>query len=329
MKKILKVLLFLALAVVVMITAAITYVKTTKPNVGAPPALKVPLTAANIERGKYLVTAVAGCMDCHSPRDFSKLTIPIYTDSIGAGGLKFGHEFGLPGSFYAPNITPFALSKYTDGELFKVITTGETRNGKPLFPIMPYLTFGKMDKDDIYAIIAYIRTIQPVAKDNIPEATRDFPVSILINTMPQKAAFTKKPDPADSVAYGKYLVAFAGCADCHTPTDDKGAPLPGKDLAGGNSFYMPTGGVVHPANITPDKTTGIGSWTKAQFFTAIKKYEGKTLATVNKGDFNTIMPYATFSKMTDSDLSAVYAYLRTIKPVNNPVVKFDPAAKLQ
>ncbi|OCX52587.1 hypothetical protein BEL04_14140 [Mucilaginibacter sp. PPCGB 2223] len=327
MKKFFKVILFLVLAVVVIITAGITYVKTALPNVGPAPDLKVPLTAANIERGKYLVTSVAGCMDCHSPRDPNRLTFPVYTDSIGAGGLKFGHEFGLPGSFFSPNITPYAMSKYTDGELFKVITTGETRKGKPLFPIMPYLTFGKMDKMDIYAIIAYLRTIPSVAKDNIPEATRDFPVSILINTMPQKPAFTQRPNPADTVAYGKYLVAFAGCADCHTPQDDKGQPLPGMDLAGGNPFRMYTGGVVRTANITPDKETGIGLWNKAQFFAAIRKYQGKNLPAIHTGDFNTIMPYNTFSKMTDSDLSAVYAYLRTIKPVNNSVVKFDPQAK--
>jgi mono/diheme cytochrome c family protein len=122
-------------------------------------------------------------------------------------------------------------------------------------------------------------------------------------------------------------VAFAGCADCHTPQDDKGQPLPGMDLAGGNPFRMYTGGVVHTANITPDKATGIGSWSKAQFFATIRRYQGKTLPAINNGDFNTIMPYNTFSRMTDSDLSSIYAYLRTIKPVNHSVVKFDPTAK--
>lgn len=326
MKKVFKVILFLVLAVVILVTAGITYVKTALPNVGAAPVLKVPLTTANIERGRYLVNSVTGCMDCHSPRDFSKLTLPVYSDSIGAGGLKFGHEFGLPGTYYAPNITPYSLSKYTDGELFKVLTTGETRLGKPLFPIMPYLTLGVMDKEDIYAIIAYLRTLKSVTKDNVPEASRDFPVSILVNTMPHPAAFTKRPNPADSIAYGKYLVAFAGCSDCHTPKDDKGQPIPGKDFAGGNPFRLPTG-VVRTANITADKETGIGNWTKAQFFAAIRKYQGKPLPTLNKGDFNTIMPYATFSKMTDSDLSSVYAYLHALKPVNNNVVKFEPDSK--
>src|SRR5271167_3290185 len=135
MKKFFKILLILVLAIVVLVIGAVTYVKTALPNVGAAPVLHVPLTAANIERGKYLVTSVAACLECHSPRDWNRLTAPKYADSIGAGGLKFGHEFGLPGNFYSPNITPYALSKYTDGELFKVITTGENKYGKPLFPL--------------------------------------------------------------------------------------------------------------------------------------------------------------------------------------------------
>jgi mono/diheme cytochrome c family protein len=321
MKKFAKYFLILILAIVVIAIGGISYVKTALPNVGAAPVLHVPLTIANIERGKYLVTSVAACMECHTPRDWNKLTAPKYTDSLGAGGVKFGHEFGLPGNFYSANITPFALSKYTDGELFKVITTGETKAGKPLFPLMPYLTYGTLDKEDIYAIIAYLRTLPPV-ENIVPGATRDFPVNILVNTMPHPAAFTKRPVETDSIAYGKYLVAFAGCADCHTPQDDKGAPIPGKDFAGGNEFHLYTGGAVHTANITPDKETGIGSWTRAQFVAAIRKYDGQTLPQVDAGSFNTIMPYAAFSKMKDSDLTAIYAYLRTVKPVNNGVVKF-------
>lgn len=315
------------LAVVVLITAAVTYVKTALPNVGPPEELHVKLTPENIKRGEYLVTAVANCLDCHSPRDWNRLTAPVYTDSLGAGGMKFGHEFGLPGSYYASNITPYYLSKYTDGELFRAITTGQNKDNHPLFPIMPYPNFGKADKQDVYAIIAYIRTLKPVENITLP-AERDFPVSILINTMPMKAAFTTKPSEKDSLAYGKYLVGFAGCADCHSPTDDKGTPLPGMDFAGGKEFHMYTGGVVRPANITPDVATGIGSWSKAQFFAAIRKYQNMTtFPVIQHNGYTTIMPYASYSKMTDSDLTAVYTYLRSLKPVKNSVVKFEPDAK--
>jgi mono/diheme cytochrome c family protein len=323
MKKFLKYFTFLLLAVIVLAVAGVIYIKTALPNVGPAPELHVKLTPENIKRGEYLVTAVAGCVDCHSPRDWSRISGPKFTDSIGAGGMKFGHEFGLPGSYYSPNITPAGIGNYTDGELFRAITTGQTKTNQPLFPIMPYPNFGTMDKEDIYAIIAYIRTLKPI-EHHTPPADRDFPVSLLVYTMPQKAAFTTRPSENDSVAYGRYLVAFAGCADCHSPTDDKGAPLPGMDFAGGKEFHMPTGGVVRPANITPDKETGIGSWSKTQFFEAIRKYKDKPLGPVETNTFATVMPYATFSMMTDHDLSAVYAYLRTLKPVKNNVVKFTP-----
>ena len=323
MKKFLKILLILVLVIFVAVSVAVTYVKTALPNVGPAPRLNVKLSAENIARGKYLVSSVVLCMDCHSARDWSKLTAPVYSDSIGAGGMKFGHEFGLPGNFYAPNLTPYNLSKYTDGELFRIITTGETREGKPLFPIMPYLTYGTLDKEDIYAIIAYLRTLPPIEKD-APKSEPDFPLNIIEHTIPQKAAFTKRPAATDSIAYGKYMVAMGSCADCHTTQDDKGNPLPGYGFAGGTPFKMPTGGTVRTANITPDNETGIGKWTKAQFFAAIHKYKGVSpLPAVSHNDFNSIMPYATFSRMTDQDLSAIYAYLRTVKPVKHSVVKFE------
>ena len=106
MKKFLKILLILVLVIFVAVSVAVTYVKTALPNVGPAPRLNVKLSAENIARGKYLVSSVVLCMDCHSARDWSKLTAPVYSDSIGAGGMKFGHEFGLPGNFYAPNLTP-------------------------------------------------------------------------------------------------------------------------------------------------------------------------------------------------------------------------------
>ena len=53
------------------------------------------------------------------------------------GGDVFDQKFGFPGKYYAKNITPEGISRYTDGELFRVITTGVTKEGKALFPVMP------------------------------------------------------------------------------------------------------------------------------------------------------------------------------------------------
>jgi hypothetical protein len=82
-------------------------------------------------------------------------------------------------------------------------------------PLVPYANYGKMDKEDVYDIIAYIRSLPEIKNDN-KQSTADFPMSVIINTIPSKAQLVTKPSPSDSVAYGGYLVNVASCGDCHT-----------------------------------------------------------------------------------------------------------------
>jgi mono/diheme cytochrome c family protein len=114
---------------------------------------------------------------------------------------------------------------------------------------------------------------------------------------------------------GSYLVnGIMGCGNCHTPQGPKG-PLPGMDLAGGTEFKE-AGMHAVAANITQDKDTGIGSWSDAQIATAIR--EGK------RPDGSLIgppMPFGQYRHVSDSDLAAVVAYLRTVKPVSNKVAR--------
>ena len=114
---------------------------------------------------------------------------------------------------------------------------------------------------------------------------------------------------------GKYLVVLAGCNDCHTPGFFLGKPDMAKYLGGSDvGFEIPGLGVFPGRNITPDKETGIGSWTLADF--------KKTIRTgVNpKGEvLMPPMPIAQFQNLPDSDLDAIYAYLRTVKPIRNVV----------
>jgi mono/diheme cytochrome c family protein len=293
--------------------------------VGNPEEISVELTPERITRGKYLAHSVTVCMDCHAIRDWSKFSGPPTEGTLGKGGDRFDQTAGLPGVYYAKNITPFGIKRYTDGELFRVITTGVTKEGRPMFPLMPYLYYGKMDREDIYDIIAYIRSIDPI-ESTIPESTSDFPFNILINTMPQKAALQTKPDTTDQLAYGAYVVNASGCIECHTQVD-KGQII--KDLAfsGGREFLFPDGSVVRSSNLTPDTETGIGKWTREEFIARFKQYADSsyTPPTVRAGEFNTIMPWTMYAHMKESDLSAIYTYLKTVKPMSNSVVKFTPA----
>jgi hypothetical protein len=83
--------------------------------------------------------------------------------------------------------------------------------------------------------------------------------------------------------------------------------------------------VVRSANITPDMETGLGKWTKNEFLAKFKQFstpESRNIP-VKPNDFNTVMPWTMYGGMTEEDLSAIYAYLRTLKPISNMVVKFS------
>ncbi len=322
MKKAVKVLVFFIIGLIIIVIGLLSYVKLALPNVGNPPELKVKITPVRLERGKYLANHVTICMDCHSTRDWSLYTGPLDSAQFGGGGEVFGKQLGFPGEFISPNITPHNLKYWSDGEIYRAITSGVSKDGHALFPIMPYPNFAKMDTEDIYSLIAYIRSL-PVKESQPKVSVADFPMNFIINTIPAAATPQKMPSPNDQVAYGGYLVNAANCNDCHTKKVD-GAEVEGMKFAGGFAFNLPNGTIVTSANITPDKATGIGSWTKEQFLARFKAYSDSTYTPrkIAGDEFQTIMPWTMYAGMKTSDLEAVYAYLRTLKPVNNSVVKF-------
>lgn len=324
MKKILKIFLVLIIIVAVGITGLLSYVSFALPDVGEAPELTIEATPERLIRGEYLATSVVGCIDCHSKRDFSRFGGPIDFATAGQGGELFGSQMGFPGEYYSSNISPFAIGNWTDGELFRAITTGVSKDGRALFPIMPYPHFAKMDKEDIYSIIAYIRTLEPV-EFTPPKSVSSFPMNFIINTIPQPAAFTTVPPQEELIKYGEYMTNAALCMDCHTQ-QVKGQYVMDKYMAGGFEFPMPTGGIVRSANITPDKKSGIGNWTEQQFIARFKMYSDSSYSApkINPGEFNTMMPWAYYTHMKEEDLKAIFTYLQSIQPIENVVVKFDP-----
>jgi mono/diheme cytochrome c family protein len=320
--KAIKILGIILLLIFLGVLAAGTYVKVALPKAEAAPELTIEPTQERLERGEYLANHVAVCMDCHSKRDWSLFSGPMDTEEMGAGGEIFNQEMGFPGTFYAKNITPYALASWTDGEIFRAITTGVNKDGNALFSLMAYHRFGKMDKEDIYSIIAYIRTLDPVKKD-IPEPEIDFPVNILINTMPQPANFEQIPDKKDELNYGRYLINVAGCVDCHSKLD-KGTIIEGTEFGGGMEFKQPAGTVRSP-NITFHSKNGIGGWSKESFVQRFKMYTDSNYISpsLTPEDLNTPMPWIMYAGMTNEDLGAIYTYLKSINPLDNNVVKFE------
>lgn len=311
---------------VLLLFAGGAYVKLALPKSDPPPKIKVERTTARVENGRYLANHVTLCMDCHSKRDWSLFAGPMAATGIGAGGEVFNKQMGFPGTFYAPNITPDGLGNWTDGEIFRAVTAGVSRDGRALFPIMASHRFGKMDKEDIYDIIAYIRTLKPIHK-KIPGPEIDFPVNFIINTMPQKPSFIKKPLPKDTVLYGAYLVNAAGCVECHSQTD-KGSVIKGTEFGGGMEFHQPAG-IVRSPNITFDSATGLHGWTKIQFLQRFKSYTAPDYrpAALSTNQINTPMPWVMYGGMKDQDLEAIYAYLKSVPPIQNRVLRYSTLEK--
>lgn len=321
MKKILKISGIIFLILLVVVAASGIYVKTVLPDTGPAPQLTIDRTPERIERGKYLANHVTVCMDCHSTRATDLFSGPLLPGNFGGGGEKFDKSMGFPGNFYSRNITPYGLGSWTDGEIFRAVTTGVNKEGKALFPVMPYHAYGQIDSEDVYSIIAYLRTLEPV-KNDPPASEADFPVSFIINTMPSAASPGKRPADSDLVAKGKYLATAAACVECHSKMD-KGAKVPGSEYGGGMEFGSPAG-IVRSPNITSDKKTGIGQWTEETFVRRFKAYadSGYTPHRVGPKDMNTPMPWMMYAGMKEDDLKAIFAYLQSLSPIEHQVEKF-------
>lgn len=322
-----KIVFWTLMLLVLFVAGGMMYIKFALPNVGPAPEMSVEATPQRIERGKYLANHVTVCIDCHSKRDWSRFSGPPIEGTFGMGGDLFDQKYGFPGSYYAKNITPAGISGYTDGELFRVITTGVNKDGKAMFPVMPFHYYGQLDEEDIKSIIAYIRTLPPI-KNEVPESVSDFPMNFIINTIPHKASPIKIPPATDKVAYGRYMATAAGCKECHTKFE-KGALVEGADFGGGREFPLPDGSVLRSSNISPDAETGIGAWNENMFLSLFKSRSDSATLTrkLNPGDFNSFMPWTMYGKMKEEDLSAIFAYLMSLKPQSNKVEKFTPAAK--
>jgi mono/diheme cytochrome c family protein len=321
MKKFLKILGIILCSIVLIVVVIITYIKVALPDVGPAPQITADKSAASVERGRYLANSVMSCMDCHSKRDMTEYSMPMVPSTRGQGGERFDQSIGFPGIFYSANITPAGIGGWTDGEIYRAITTGVRKNGKPIFPVMPYHAYGFANPEDVKSVVAYVRSLIPI-NNVVPESSADFPMNIILNTIPKKAEPLKLPEAGDSLANGKYLFTIAACHDCHTPFE-KGKFDESMSLAGGRVFPTP-GGMVTSANITPDKETGIGSWTREFFVQHFAMYRDSATAhrPIKSGELQTFMPWTLYGTMTDSDLANIYAYIQTLQPIKHSVTKW-------
>jgi mono/diheme cytochrome c family protein len=273
-------------------------------------------TPQRLERGRYLVRGVTPCLDCHSVQDWKTHGAPIIPGTEGAGEIMPLPD--LPGRVVASNLTPdpeTGAGKWTDDQLARSIREGIGHDGRALFPFMPYEKFRVMSDEDLASVVVYLRSLPPV-RHALPATNIVFPVKYLMRNAPEPiTAPVNSPDPKDRVKWGEYLATIAGCGQCHT-AQERGQPLAGLELGGGFVMRGPWGEVA-TANITPD-AGGISYYDEALFIQVMRT------GYVRARKLNSIMPFGHYRNMSDDDLKAIYAYLRTVKPVKHRVDNSEP-----
>jgi mono/diheme cytochrome c family protein len=250
-----------------------------------------------VESGRYLTT-VGDCAACH--------TLPGSGHDF-AGGRSIETPFG---QLIAPNITPdpqTGIGAWTDAEFVNALTKGTGRGGTHLYPAMPFTYYTKVRNEDALAIRAYLNTIpavhNPVKANQLP-----FPLSVRwFMSVWDKLFFTPgtfKPQPNKSAEYnrGAYLAEGLGhCGMCHTPKNLLGADETDRSLQGYalQGWFAP--------DITADKRRGLGGWSIDEISAYLKTGHSRTSAAT--GPMSETLNLST-SRMTDSDLKAIAAYLK-------------------
>ena len=263
---------------------------------------------AQLTRGRAVLEASGGCT-CH-------------TDFKGGGAsLAGGRPLKTPfGVFYSTNITPdpeTGIGKWSDADFARAMREGISPTGSSYFPVFPYTSFTGMSDDDVAALKAYLFTLPPVRRANTPHAAwPPFRWRIAaaawrwMNFTP--ARFT--PDAARTPEWnrGAYLVsAVAHCGECHTPRKLDGSLDRSRWLAG--STDGPEGALA--PNLTPDKDTGIGLWTRTDmvwFLQTGSLPDGDE----TEGLMHEVIEHG-YEHVPEADLQAIAVYLASLPPVRN------------
>jgi mono/diheme cytochrome c family protein len=251
-------------------------------------ALTIPTDADSIARGRHFVTAINGCIDCHGANLSGSIFLDVPPFRVVAPNLTRG-QGGIAASF-------------TDEDFVLAIRHGLDPEHHRLF-IMPSDTYTWLSDRDLADVIAYVKSAPPV--DHVLPDTEftplgrallafgqfpPFPADIIDHNAMHPAA----EPAAATVAYGQYLAHAAGCLDCH-----------GAGLSGGAIPGMPPD-TPHSQNITP---TGIGTWSEPDFVHAIR-----TGTRPDGTSINPLMPWRDYALMSDTELAALYKYLRQVPP---------------
>jgi mono/diheme cytochrome c family protein len=290
------------------------------------PAIKASNDSAVIARGKYLVYGPMHCATCHVASDQ-------ITDIEAGKELPLSGGWTLdipPGTFRSRNLTSdkeTGIGNLTDEQIARTLRYGVGHDGRFILPLMP---FQIVSDEDMTAVISYLRTIPPVKHEVEPTKYKFLGKALLAFGVIKPEGPSGTPPKSvsrDSTAeYGNYLVNnVANCKGCHTYRSFKTGKFLGEPLAGAGIFpadSFSNGYSFRPPNLTPDPETGvIANWSETAF---INRFRGGRIYAGSP------MPWGPFSRMDETDLKAIYRYLKSIPGVKNKVEKtvYKPGEEL-
>ena len=269
-------------------------------------------TREQIARGKYVFGAAAGC-GCH--------TVP--KQALNAGGRKYDGPFG---TVYSSNITPDptnGIGKWTDEQIITATRAGRRPNGERLIPVHPYTVFNGMAEQDLKDVVVYLRSVPPVNRAT-PAKKISVPLFESVFLPAWLATFAAVETPPKSaatsgVARGEYLTrAVSHCGECHTPRTMTMAVDNTRFLAGNPKGKGPEGSAV--PNITPDRETGLGSWSEEQIADYLET-GNKPDGDVSGGLMMEVIQgsSAGYKDLTKADRQAIAKYLKSIPAIKNRI----------
>jgi mono/diheme cytochrome c family protein len=271
------------------------------------PAIVASRDPAVIARGRYLAYGPAHCSVCHGAVGAAP----------GTGDIAFtgGMEMKLPVGIFRPaNITSdieTGIGGLSDGQIARSLRHGVRRDGKAMLPFMP---FANLSDEDLTAVISFLRAQPPVrhkVETRSPNLLGRVVAALLIKPEGPKGVVPAAVPAAATAAYGSYIThSVANCVGCHTKRDLRTGAYVGPEFAGGLTFPSekdPQITFVTP-NLTFARTGRITNWTEEIFIARVR---------TGKGAEGSPMPWSAFARMSDQDLRAVYAYLKSLPPVEN------------
>jgi mono/diheme cytochrome c family protein len=271
----------------------------------------------SVERGRYLVTTILACGNCHTPRDAAGSPIP--GRELAGGGLSFKTPaFNAT----AANITPdreTGIGNWSDDEIKAALTQGSRPGharlgGVPLAAVMPAGFYKAILPQDLDAVVAYLRSLPPVRNEL---ETPVYKLPVRRDPYPAAEAGFKEADLRNPAMRGAYLVTIGHCMECHAAWDKgvsdyknglgRGGRVFNANLVQGFPADWPG---AKAANISSHPIAGIGAWTDADIKHAITKGVSR-----DGHQLKPPMAFAWYAGMSEPDLDAIVAYLRTLPPL--------------